>query len=484
MEKKDILLIYPPYTYPKKSPPIGLAYVAAYLEREGYSVRIMDMAVTDVDDRALKSEIMRTAPRLVGISFMTNQFREAVRISNIVKEVDRNITVAAGGPHVSALPGEILALGQVDIAVIGEGEETMAEVMGVLLNSKSGGLGSIRGVAYKKDGKVNINAPRGPVRDPDSLPFPAWHLLPLDGYSVPCTGGDAAEHVYAVISSRGCPNNCVFCDSHTVFGKRFRGRTARNIFDELLYLNRNFRASQFDFVDDTVTADKNRMLELCRLILEGGHRFKWMCNSRANTVDPEMLGIMKKAGCVRIEFGVESGDERVLRLMKKGVTIEEIKDAHRFAREAGLGIGSFVMVGNMGEDIASVEKTNRLLRELETDDVYVSIATPFPGTELYGIARENGWLRTADWSEYVTAPTYFPGYSPVMKTDKMGGREILKAFFYLYSQFAGKKFRTRYGKTFFLNGRFYRDNLSVRNYRELKHKARLAKNLIGSYFQR
>jgi radical SAM superfamily enzyme YgiQ (UPF0313 family) len=251
-----------------------------------------------------------------------------------------------------------------------------------------------------------------------------------------------------------------------------------------VYLNKNFGATQFDFVDDTITVNKKRILELCNLILSHNCRFKWMCNARVNTVDFEMLKAMKNAGCVRVEFGVESGDPQVLKKIKKAISTEQIKNAHAMARQAGLNIGSFVMVGNIGEDFSSVIKTKELLEQIDTDDVFVAIATPFPGTELYRIAKDNNWIMTNDWSKYVTSPTYLPGYQPVMETDKMNTQEIMKSFFYLHSQFVKKKLRTRYGNFFLLKKQFYKDHIfNIKGKKALKYKFKLIKELSNSYFR-
>jgi len=484
MSTVDVLLIYPPYTYPKKSPPIGLAYIAAVLEKEGYSVEIADMSVLGMDYKDLEKKVRQNKSKLVGISFMTNQYKEAVNISRIAKDIDSRIPVIAGGPHVSALPEEILAHESVDIAVIGEGENTVLELADELLNGNGNtAFNNLSGIAYKKGNEICINKPRQLIEDLDSLPFPAWHLLPIEKYAVPATGGDVSVPVFAIISSRGCPNNCIFCDSHTIFGRKFRARSAQNIFDELIYLNKNFGAIQFDFVDDTITVNKKRIHQLCDLILSSESKFKWMCNARANTVTLEMLQLMKKAGCVRVEFGVESGDPEVLKKMKKGIKLEQTRSAHAMARQVGLSVGSFVMVGNIGEDFSSVVKTRELLRELDTDDIFIAIATPFPGTQLYKIAKDNNWLKIRDWAAYVTSPTYFPEYQPVMETDRMNSQQIMKAFFYLHLHFVGRKIQTRYGKVFLLNKRFYKDLLNIRSTKELKHRIKLGIKLIGNRFR-
>ena len=474
----DVLLVYPPYTYPRKSPPLGLGYLASVLERAGFSVKIIDMSPLRMELGDLEEEIMLTKPSIIGISFMTNQYRIAVEIASLAKEVKPGTPVIVGGPHASALPHEILQEGPVDFVVIGEGENTMLELVPVLLNGVPE-FDHIAGIAYRKDNSIIRTGFREFIQDLDSLPFPAWHLLPVERYCVPSTGGDPNQRVFSLITSRGCPAQCTFCDSHTIFGRRFRDRSAKNIFDEIVYLKDSFGATQFDFADDTITINKQRIYDFCNLILEHDLKITWMCNARVTTVKKDMLELMRRAGCVRMDFGVESGDPKVLKAMKKGISLKAAKLAHKWAHEVGMTTGSFVMVGNVGEDLSSVEKTARLMEDINSD-ISVSIATPFPGTELYQIAKANGWLQVHDWSRYVTSPTALPGYEPVMVTDKMNQQEILDAFYYLQSRFLKKKLQIRYGKRFYLNPRFYTgDLLRVRSWQQLKQKAGLAKAVLS-----
>ena len=479
----DVLLIYPAYSYPRKSLPLGLGYLAGVLNKAGFSVKIIDMSPLKMSLPDLEREVKSLKPKVAGISFMTNQYGVAVNISKLVKAVNSSIPVVVGGPHVSALPHEILKENSVDFVVIGEGENTTLELVSTLLDGANN-FDEISGIAYKRGDDVVTTPPREYIKNLDSIPFPAWHLFPMDKYSILPTGGNPSKQVFSLITSRGCPARCIFCDSHTIFGRSFRARSAKNIFEEVLYLKDTFNATQFDFADDTITINRQRIYDLCNLILEHNLDIAWMCNARVTTVDKDMLQLMKKAGCVRIEFGVESGDPNVLKIMKKGISLEKVKLAHQWANEAGITTGTFVMVGNVGEDFSSVEKTAQLLENIESD-IYVSIATPFPGTELYQIAKANGWLRIHDWSKYVTAPTSTPGYKPVMVTDKMNQEEILRAFFYLHSRFIKNKLQMRYGKRFFLNPRFYTSDLfRVENWRDVKHKAKLAKSLLQRFYKK
>ena len=451
----NILLIYPKYTYPRKNPPLGLAYLASYIRERGYEPVIVDLNIDDLDDRDLTALIDARQPVAVGISFMTNQYGEALGVAAIAKAARKDMPIIAGGPHASALPRELLhECVAIDYVVVGEGEVTFAELLDFL--GAGGDASNICGLCYRTDEGVVQNPRRELIADIDSLPSPAWDLLKPDKYSVHSI---TKENAYVILSSRGCPNQCIFCDSHTIFGRQFRGRSAENIFQELELLHRDYGMTSFDFVDDMITLKKERVMELCRLIDESGIAFTWMANARVNTLDVEMLAAMKKSGCVRIDVGVESGDPRVRARAKKGITDQQIINAHKMAREAGIQVGTFTMVGNLGETMSSVKMTADLLKDI-SDDVMVSIACPFPGTELYRIARDQGYLRVTDWSRYVTSPTYLAGYEPVMVTDEMDQDQIVEAYYYLHARFAKQKFRARYGKCFFLNPAFLKQVVS------------------------
>ncbi len=455
----NILLIYPRYTYPRKNPPLGLAYLASFMRREGYNPMIVDLNVDNYSDEKLSALVKEFNPVALGISFMTNQHGECLRLAELIKSSLESVCIVAGGPHVSALPEEILKeCPSIDISVIGEGEMTFLELVNTV-NSGETHFHHINGICFRDNGGIIRTGARPLIEDVESLPFPAWDLIKVEKYSVfSIEEGDT----FALLSSRGCPNYCIFCDSHTIFGRAFRARSAQNIFSELEFLHGKYGMTKFDFVDDMITLKKERVLELCRLIKECGIPFKWMANARVNTIDREMLQKMKESGCIRIDVGVESGNPAVRRIARKGTTNEQIINAHKWAKETGIQIGAFTMVGNLGEDMESVKMTAGLLRDIG-EDVMISIACPFPGTELYRTAKEKGYLKITDWSRYVTSPTYLKEYKPVMVTDTMTEKEILDAYYYLHSFFVKKKFQARYGKYFFMNPVFMKEWLFKSN---------------------
>ncbi len=415
--------------------------------------QIIDLNIDQYLDEVFIQSVKRYDPLAVGISFMTNQYGEALNLARLVKKSVPGTYVAAGGPHVSALPKEIISeCSAIDFAIVGEGEETFLELL-FEIRSGSKDFDQIDGLCFRNGEKIVQTAPRALIEDVDDLPFPAWDLLKVEKYSVFSING---ENTFALLSSRGCPNRCIFCDSHTIFGNRFRGRSAQNIFAEIKFLYNQNGMVQFDFADDMITLNRYRVLELCKLIKASGISFKWMANARVNTIDEEMLIAMKDSGCIRIDVGVESGDPSVRKIAQKGITSEQIVTAHRLAKKVGIQIGTFAMVGNLGESMESVKMTAKLLKDIG-EDVMVSIACPFPGTELYRIAKEKGYLRITDWSRYVTSPTYLDDYEPVMVTDKMNQNEIMKAYYYLHSFFIKRKFQARYGRYYLMNPLFLRE---------------------------
>ena len=458
----DVLLIHPPYAWPNKSHPLGLAYIAAVLEQSGFAVQIIDMDPMEMSVRDLRIEIIKIKPKIVGISFMTPQYNYAVEILKLIKEVDSDIKTIAGGTHVSALPKEMLDIHELDFIVIGEGEITAKELVSVLIGNSNKSLENIPGIGFVQNSKVFLNEPRELIADLDNLPFPSWHQLPMGRYSVANLGSEKNRPVYPLLSSRGCPNQCIFCSSHVIFKRKFRKRSADNIIDEIEFLERKYDAKQFDFVDDTITVDRKRMDCLCDYFILAKKDFLWMCNSRVNTVTPHLLKKMYRAGCCKIDFGVESGNQDILNNIKKGITIEQVIKAHRWAKEAGLVVSSFFMVGNLGETEEHIRRTADFIDKLKTDYVAATIATPFPGTELYSMANSKGWIRERDWSKYDTTAFISKDYKPVATNDMMDREQLLKTYFFLNARILKLKLKLKYGKYYLFNYRFYYEQLITR----------------------
>lgn len=475
-----VLLIYPPYVWEYKRPALGLAYIASVLIESGIEVDILDM---DAEGLTLKDFSTRFDKdySLIGISFLTPQFNIVRELVRLIRRKQKNTLIVIGGPHASAMPEQSIDELKVDFVALGEGENTVMKLIKNLNDEKY--LETIPGLVYRNGAGNIINQGKGETSDINSLPFPAWHLFPLKSsrYNISLPGVNNKEMVFPLLTSRSCPYDCVFCDSHTVFGRGFNARTPENIVEEIKYLNERFKAIQFDIVDDTFTVDVKRVHEVCALILKNNLKIKWICNARVNLVDLELLKAMKKAGCTAVNFGVESGDPVVIQNISKKIKIEQIIHAHKLSKEAGLIITTFIMVGSMGETFDSVKLTEKLIEKIDSDYPGLSISTPFPGSPLYKIALKNNWLLVKDWSKYVTSPYSLDDYQPVMRTDVMTGDEILKAYYYLMGKIARKKLKTKYGQFYYMNPSMYiKEFKRVRDIRGILRKFALVKNLISN----
>ncbi len=427
----DILLIHPDYPWANKYPPMGLLYLSSYLEKHSdLSVKMVDLAIQKEFESDPFFIMQKEKPAIVGISFMTPQSPVAYAIADVIRREFPNTTLISGGFHASALPAE--ALEHFDFVVIGEGEETLRELAQHIIFNKNS-LEAISGIAYRQNGFFRMNKPRKPLCNLNDLPFPAWHQLPLERYNGLGMGLETEKPFMVILSSRGCPNQCIFCASHIVHGTTFRMRSPDNIIDEIKILKRHFNIEQFDFADDTMTVSKKRMTSFCKKLIEQNLSINWDCNARVNTVDGEMLRIMKKAGCKRVNFGVESGDQGILDAIKKGITIKQAKRAHRLAKDVGLMTMSFFMIGNPGEGERQIDNTLLLAKELSPDFPGLTFCTPYPGTELYRMAQENGWLDGRGWDAYTTTRSE-KHHIPVMRNDVMTQNELLTKYTFVLGE--------------------------------------------------
>jgi len=298
-----ILLINPPWYFVegKKSPTfsLGIAYIASVLKNEGHDVFLIDADAEGIRWKPLENKIKKLNPDFVGLTSTTVTFESALKTAEIVKKINRKIFVCIGGPHVSATPEETLKNNYIDCVVRGEGENTVKHLVKSLENKKS--LDNVQGISFKKGKKIKHNNNREFIEDLDSLPFPARDLLPMKQVDRTLWGHPAGH----ILSSRGCPNMCVFCASHLVFGKRARFRSSKNIVDEIEELVKKYNIKRFAFSDDTFTLDPTRVSEICSDIIKRKLDVNWVCQARVSTVNKKMLIEMKNAGCVEIDFGVE-----------------------------------------------------------------------------------------------------------------------------------------------------------------------------------
>ena len=409
-----ILLIQPPlklfrFEIPSVVPPLGLAYIAAVLEQE-HDVAILDAVVEGRQHSCgdmvhlgltfdeIYREIKKQSPDIVGIGCLfSSQYEAAMRIAEIAKK--HNTKVIIGGSHPSSQPEETMQDKNIDFIVLGEGEETSKQLINAIKNGKS--LEKIDGIAYRKHGKIKVNPRKTWIKNLDSLPLPARHLLNMKKYFASKTshGPELMRTPYtSMITSRGCPFSCIFCDHP--FGKTVRMHSPEYSVKEIEILVNKYGAREIQFHDENLMYDKERLRKICDKIIEKKIDITWSCYARADRADYELFKKMNEAGCWMVSFGIESGNQEVLNFIKKGTTLEIVRKAVAAARKAGLQVRGSYMVGHPIDTKETIKETIKFVKSLKLDHASCAITVPYPGSELYEIADKYGAFRKKEFSKY------------------------------------------------------------------------------------
>ena len=436
-----VCLINPPRIHPKLwgkpsvFQPLDIAYVAALLEKQ-HEVLIIDAPtegwenLEEIDatkyrqglsNEEIATKVKHWSPRVVGVTVpFSGWWKSTYELISAVKSINQDIIIVVLGLHPSARPKECLANPNVDFVVIGEPEQTMFELVDVLEQKNLEGIEKVKGIGFVKNGKTVITPLRPPIEDLDSLPFPARHLLPMDKYfeavkETPLRG-EIRKPWVMMITSRGCPYDCVFCSIHNVMGKKWRGRSPQNVVDEINQLVHTYKIKQIDFYDDNMTLNKKRMETICDLIMKEGLDIEWYTPNgvRADTLDENLLKKMKASGCKKIRIAPESGVQNVLdKIVKKNLNLKDVEKAVVLSKKVGIKVGCFFVMGLIGETKEDINETIRYaykLKSLGADRFYFSVAMPVYGTELYEQAKKGGFLK-ADFSDEALA-----GVEPLIET--------------------------------------------------------------------
>jgi anaerobic magnesium-protoporphyrin IX monomethyl ester cyclase len=421
---------------------MGLGYLAGSLLAHGYDVDIWDAAVEE-EVETLDQRLARDAYDVVGISAPTPLIVNAWQAAATAKR--HGAITILGGPHLTLMPHESMEKPQVDLVARGEAEQTIIEIMHALerdpgnqgnrnqgmresgnraqalpdslipsfphsptLLDPTAGWGDILGLSWRDlDGKIHHNPDRPLADDLDAIPFPAHHLYKIEQYTNlnPLTDGlDPNARAYTVVTSRGCPYKCTYC-SKPITGDTWRGRTVENIVAEWRWLVEDLGATEIGVTDDIWNLDRGRAKDLCRALIDHQlNHVPWITihGMKVNNTDQELFTLMKAAGCKRVGFGVENGDDWMLRhVIKKGQTVDMVRDAFRWAKNAGLQTMGFFIFGMPGETEESMEKTIRLALELDPDLAHFLMAAPFPGTEMWETLEKHGQVfsHNMDWSQ-------------------------------------------------------------------------------------
>ncbi len=369
-------------------PPLGLAYVAASLEKAGFEVRIIDNYVLNMPIDRIKKIVKQFNPKIVGITCGSTTYTECIELAKTVKEVLASCKVVVGGWHPSYMPEAMLKHPEIDYAVIGEGEKAMTLFANQILDGQIAKVESIPGLAYKQEGRIFTN-PQEFMTHLDEVPFPARHLLPLELYdrSISFLKAKPVDTVNVV---RGCPYNCAYCETRRLWGTTCRTFSPPRVVAELEHMISNYGTKGVYFVGDNFTIRKKETIELCGLLKKNKVDLEWVCDTRVDLVSRDLLRAMKNAGCRTIWFGVESGSPDVLKRLNKGITLEQALQTFRLCREEGLQTSASFILGIPGETVSDMETTFKFAKKLDPDWCQFNIFIACPGSSLYDEVLEKG----------------------------------------------------------------------------------------------
>jgi anaerobic magnesium-protoporphyrin IX monomethyl ester cyclase len=410
----QVTLVNPPYPpAAHQHPPflpLGLGYLAAVLEKNGYDVNVIDCQPLHLTLSDVENELRKRQPDIVGLTSTTLTYKSALNIIKVAKEVLPNCLTILGGSHPTFWDENALQeCPELDIIVRKEGENALLELVQRLEAGKS--IHDVLGTTLRKDGKIVKNPDRAYIEDLDSLPFPAFHLWPIEQFK------KYGKIIFPVMTSRGCTFWCDFCSAVRMFGRRYRMRSPQKVVDELEFLYRKYGEDQYTFYDDAFTVSQARTEEICNEILKRGLKIKWDCETRVDMVSKDLLQKMKDAGCIAVWFGVEAGSEQVIEAMGKGISIQQTLNAFKWANEVGLTTVASMILGFPGETRETAMESIKLLKRIKSDEIGVYIATPYPGTPMYDYVKKMGWIKITDFNKYDTA-------TPIFETPTMSMKEL------------------------------------------------------------
>ena len=435
-----ILLIDPPYGVEEiggerknfkyalnKIPSLGLGYLAGVAEKKGHEVKIVDCTL-EYSPEKLKNLVKEFKPQIVGVTATTPTFNNAVKVTAILREIIPEAKFLCGGPHPTADPLNSLSSDIFDILVLGEGEETFIELLEHIKDDKP--LDAVKGIAFKKNGQIHLTPPRPKIENLDSLPFPRRDLFPpLKKYS-PTPASYRKLPLAVIMTSRGCPHKCTFCD-RAVFGEKFRRRSVENVMAEVEEVLIKFGTKEIRFFDDNFTLDKEFCENICKEMRKLRLKIPWTCLTSVKYADFGLFKLMRESGCWQVLFGLESGDDGVLKKLGKGTTVEANRKAVLLARKAGLRVRADFLVGSPWETPSTLRKTVEFAKSLPLDFAHFNKFVPYPGTDIYRELVSQGYSFNFDKGAFINNQCDLiycpPAFSP--QEFKVGLNKAYKEFY-------------------------------------------------------
>jgi radical SAM superfamily enzyme YgiQ (UPF0313 family) len=414
-----ILLISPST---EKSIPLNLGYVGSFLSNF-YDTKILNLGLYQNYKKFLH-EIKKFDPDIVGISCVTPTFEEGLKIAKFCKELNPNVKIVFGGIHPSVMPLETLQNENVDFVIRGEGEYSM---LSLVKNLERGKISSIRGVCGKYNGKLFVNERSPFIENLDAIPIPHT-ILELEKYKISKCPKEPPYNSAYVLSSRGCPFNCIYCSLPIIMGHKCRYHSIKRVIEELNYLRNEKGIRSIRFVDANFNIHKKRVIKLCKEMIKEKLDINWVCNAHVNFADKEVLTWMKRAGCVLINYGIESASQKILNNARKNIKIDQIIATLKLTKKIGIGCVGYFMFGLPGESKDTAMLTIQFAKSFEFKHVYFSLAIPFPGTKLYEWAKRNNYLISEKWSDYITNV-------PLIRTPLLGEQDLKNILTRAYLEF-------------------------------------------------
>jgi len=409
-----------------KAPPLGLAWIAAVLEKIGHKVKIIDTPTLEMEAKDWLTEVKSWHPDIVGFSMLTPAAPKGYQAAKMLKEeLGEDFPIFAGGVHVTPMYKEALN-NNIDVVVLGEGELTTAEFINVVekhgLDKEK--LRNVKGLAFKDNSKIITTGPRPLIQDLDSLPWPARHLLPMDKYTLL----GKPIRVAHVMASRGCPYGCIYCITSYFWGRRIRFRSAKSVADEIEYLVDKYKVKHIAFSDDELTINRRFVYGLIKELKERGLDVYFSCGSRVDHVNKEFLKFLYDNGCEALYFGVESASQETINKIGKRIRLEQAVKVFKWVREiGGFAMGSFIL-GFPWETIDDMKKTVEFAIKLKPNYAQFTVLTPYPGTPLFNYAVEHNLIEDWNWEHYTTV-------HPVMRGFHFTREQLGKMLKYAYRKF-------------------------------------------------
>ncbi|HOK03739.1 MAG TPA: radical SAM protein [Victivallales bacterium] len=363
--------------------PLGVLYLSSFLKKKSHNVIVIDAAAENLDNNEIIRRIIKHDAKLVGISSTSVALQNSKILAKNLKS-ELNVRTVIGGPHISSNPDDISKLNEFDFGIIGEGELSLAN-LAEKIQENSNDFSEVPNLIWRRGEEVVRNERIQYIENLDILPFPDRDALTDIELYRPPIGCYLREPVVSIITSRGCPYQCIFCDK-SVFGNKIRFFSSEYVISEIEMIIRKYKARELAFVDDTFPCNRKRFIEILESIIRKNFKIRWSCMSNANDLNEDIIMLMKKAGCWQIAIGIESGDDEILKKIKKKTNTEQIRRIVTFAHKLNIFVKGFFMIGHPGEDMKSIEKTKKFALSIPLTDITYTIATPIKGSEFYNMA--------------------------------------------------------------------------------------------------